>query len=795
MGNFRLPVIVLGLLVTALAPAAEPLAVVAPEVRLEPGKSQTLTFNVPEALLGQKPSLAFLARLDSPTLGGSTFSLQVIVNGKTLEGDRLLNKPLDTEMLSGLRLDWYGGLGWRVVYSPDYEACNRDDHPACLVGGHAYDFVLDLAGVLRAGANEIVFKHSETRINNLLLVKDLTLVETPARVLSLEPPPDPDAPLPVIAPRPVGPVDYQLRVLPHGGLQLRWGKSRITLRSSFSYPNVGWNTLGPQRQEAEEPQWQPLWDTKATGDTLRLQAQGKYYRLQRTITRRPDHLAVADRLTNLTRTDLHIGLKHALLTSGLAQSEVYVHGLRSRIGQSYDTGGDNPTVLVRTGPDSVGLVAEDDVFRAQSFQSATTDPAEAFLGDNYFMLGPGASYEVRWSVYPVPAGGYYDFVNAVRRNWGTNFTIPGPFTFPPHPTVEKAQTPDLKSWVAHGGLQIVSLQIPMPEPAVLSHGLAFLRETAEQQRLADQARRLREAAPGLQVLQYLHTYITRLDEAVQTYSDARHLGADGKQLSYAAGAWKPTFWLFLPTTTNAYGREMNKTFDLVVDHLGFDGVYWDEMAYSARDIAYQLSDGHTCLPDLKTRTVQQRVAFTPLYCQAYQAQQARRLLGAGKILIANGQPVTETMTKLRFPRFVEAWNAGSLRKAHLYSPLGLSSPDKVKSEADIVPSIRSHIENGGLWYYYCGWHRVQLTRPSAAAHLFPFTPVELQAGYLIGRERILAARSGIYGWGDQSPRRVTVYDAEGLEVKDFPAPLRVLEGKHYTELRLPPGGLGIIERL
>lgn len=790
-------VVIAGLAVLLFAPfalAADLPVPVAAELRLEPGKAQTLTFTVPAGAQGARLALSLLARLDSPTLGGSTYSMEVTVNGTPVEADRLLNKPLDTEMLSGLRLDWFGGEGWRVAYSPDYEACNRTDQPACLVGGHAYDFVFDLAGLLREGANQLAIRHSEARIPNALVLKDLALVAAPARVLSLEPPPDPNAPLPLIAPRDRSQVDYQVKVLPHGGLELRWGKSHVTLCSSFSYPNVGWNTLGAARQEGEEAGWQPLWDTKPQGKTLYFEAQGASYRLQRTLTRLPDHLAVTDHLTNLTTTDLHIGLKHALLTAGLPEAEVYVHGLRSRIRQGYDTGGDNPTVLVRTGKDSVGLVAEDDVFRAHSAQQATATPAEAALLDNYFMLEPRASYEVRWSVYPVPEGDYFDFVNAVRRNWGTNFTIPGPFAFVPHPTHEQEQTPDLKSWLVNGGMRIVSLQIPMPEPAVLAHGLAFLRETAEQQRLADQAKRLRAAVPGLKVLQYLHVYITRLDDAVAAYADARHLGPDGKQLSYPAGSWKPTFWLFLPTTTNAYGREMTKTFDLVLDKLGFDGVYWDELAYSAREIAYQLSDGHTCLPDVKTRTVQQRVAFTPLYCQPFQVQQARRVLQAGKLLIGNGEPVTETMTKLHFPRFVEAWNAISLRNAHLYCPLGLGSPSKVRREEDLLPGIRSHLENGGLYYYYCGWNVVKLTHPCAAARLFPFTPIELHAGYLLGRERILASRSGLYGWGDKSQGRVYVYGPDGLLVPDFKAPRHTLGGKVYTELRLPPGGIGIIEK-
>ena len=44
--------------------------------------------------------------------------------------------------------------------------------------------------------------------------------------------------------------------------------------------------------------------------------------------------------------------------------------------------------------------------------------------------------------------------------------------------------------------------------------------------------------------------------------------------------------------------------------------------------------------------------------------------------------------------------------------------------------------------------------------------------------------SGTYGWGDDSPHEVHVYDAEGEEVTDFDAPFTEKDGVTWTELRL-----------
>lgn len=208
---------------------AQPIAL-APELSIAPGESEVLTAELAPELVERRLALSLLARLESEGLGGSTYVMQVTVNGKRVTGSRLLNKPIETEMLSGLKLDWFGQGAFRVAYSPDYEAANRDDHPACLVGGHAYDFVLDLTGLLQAGRNEITLRHNETLIDNALVLADVAIVDAPEPVMEPDPAAlDPNAPLPVIAPRPVGPMPYHLEALTGGGLQVEVGGQSFTV--------------------------------------------------------------------------------------------------------------------------------------------------------------------------------------------------------------------------------------------------------------------------------------------------------------------------------------------------------------------------------------------------------------------------------------------------------------------------------------------------------------------------------------------------------------------------------------
>ena len=248
---------------------------------------------------------------------------------------------------------------------------------------------------------------------------------------------------------------------------------------------------------------------------------------------------------------------------------------------------------------------------------------------------------------------------------------------------------------------------------MLYHGLAFLGATEEQQRLEAQMQRIHDLRPDVDVVCYVDVYVTSLDDAPEEYPDARQLGPDGEQLRYPSGNWKGTMWQFVPTTENVYGRAMAKYFDLCLDTLGYDGIYQDQVSQPGRPVDYNHPDGHSCITSAEDWGVQREIGLIPLASMDYQARQARRVLDAGKVMIGNSQPETETMTKIHFPRFVEAWHPSKLQDAHLYCPLGLASPDRIRSEDDIAANIREHLMYGGSGTTTCsGTACSSRTRPS-----------------------------------------------------------------------------------
>lgn len=77
-------------------------------------------------------------------------------------------------------------------------------------------------------------------------------------------------------------------------------------------------------------------------------------------------------------------------------------------------------------------------------------------------------------------------------------------------------------------------------------------------------------------------------------------------------------------------------------------------------------------------------------------------------------------------------------------------------------------------------------------HFFPITPEELHAGWVQGKERIVTAVSGEYGWeNDDVGVRIWSYDRHGKLLDAEPA-WQLFRGKQQVEV--PDGGITILER-
>jgi hypothetical protein len=71
------------------------------------------------------------------------------------------------------------------------------------------------------------------------------------------------------------------------------------------------------------------------------------------------------------------------------------------------------------------------------------------------------------------------------------------------------------------------------------------------------------------------------------------------------------------------------------------------------------------------------------------------------------------------------------------------------------------------------------------------TPLEINSGYIIGKERIVTKRSGTFGWHSADAFRVFIYDADGHQKTQYAVP--AADGRPTSvTVDLSPGQIAII---
>ena len=160
------------------------------------------------------------------------------------------------------------------------------------------------------------------------------------------------------------------------------------------------------------------------------------------------------------------------------------------------------------------------------------------------------------------------------------------------------------------------------------------------------------------------------------------------------------------------------------------------------------------------------------------------------MLIGNSCPVSETMTALQFPRFVETAAEWYPARAHLFTPIALGDHLTVKTFDDLLADIRLKLMWGSLYYYYA---RPVQPHPTITQRMFPFTPVELHKGWLLGKERIITAVPGTFTFGDEGPVTVYWYGPDGA-LSERQGEERVDEGRRLVRLDLAEKEMAVIER-
>ena len=738
-------------------------------------------FNVPPFSVEHQVRLSLEARIDRNRLAGSNHWLRVAVNGTYLTKRDLLNKRNEFTIRRGLDLLWVKGDRWRLLYSPDFKAAIVDkDNPNACPDADPYRFVWDVTAYVKPGANKLRIRHLK------VLAKPSTLVLRNVKLevgKPISPPSDE-----TVAPAPTGPVPtfvakgpqrvaMRVTLSPDGAIAIRVGGKTIEVLTRTSLPEGKW-------REAEADGGGTAL-TSASPATVTWQTP--MYRIRRQATLRADHVHVADTITNTDRQLIGVIVEHRVKPVE-KPTQLRLGGWVAYGETARRQNAQHPSVFAQWGGLGLGLVAEDDVFRAhvQSFMQ----PEGFGLVDRSLGIEPGKSITLEWSIYPTPDGDYWDFVNAVRRNWDTNFPIPGPYWFVSGYRTKKWSAQQWGEWMRKRGVRFACGGIAKYANGKYAHGTGILSAPEWVERERAWVSKIKAAAPQVVPTAYFHAQCCTEPNGETTYTDCRLLDHKREHLHYP---YRYPLPLYLPTRENSYGKAVYGFLDTLIDTIGVEAVYWDEMSHSVLRYAEHAPwDGCSAKINSNTHALIGKWTSVPLLMQPLKLALIRHIRGRVKYLFANTQPATRTMMRQKIVRFVETGTYSAVTNTHLGCPWALANHHQEKTHADAALNVRRILAFGGVYcpyIYYrdpASWNFTDV--------MYPITPVELREGMVLGKERIHTTRSGRFGWPDGAAADVYVVDSQGARADRSMVKEIVRNGKRVYEIRMPGDHFAILVR-
>ncbi len=767
------------LMVASMSVGDEQVMILAENTSVAPWTGE-YTFTVPPFSVEHQVRLNLEARIDADRLKGSNHWLRVLVNGTLLTEKQLLNKRNEFKIVRGLDMIWIKQGSLRILYSPDFEAAIKDiENGYACPGADPYHFVFDITQCVQPGENTVRLEHQKVLPDPSTMIIRNVFAEVGRPITAPrdeEVTPAPPGPLTNFVPRGAQDVAMEVGVSEDGAISVDVAGRTVNINTRTSLPAARWHEPDPQAGQR----------SIAAGESATVQWDTGSCRIERVVTVRGDHVAVADTISNPGAELIGVIIEHRA-SSDAAPASARVAGRETYSPQQAAYNPANPSAYGQWPETGLGLVADGDIMRVHN--RSFRDADEFGISDGWLGLEGGASVTEEWSIYPTPGGDYWDFVNAVRRNWGSNFTIPGPFTFNSGIPYE-ADADTLGKWMRDRSLKIICGGIAKYPDGKYAHGtgILFAPEWVAHEKHWVQA--MEEGAPEVQPVCYFHSFCCSEPDGETKYADSRMINGAGEHIGYPYRYRLP---LYVPTSENSYGEALWGFVDTILDEIGAAGIYWDEMSHSvlwfAEDMAW---DGCSVKINRATHEVVGKTTSVPLASQSLRLAMVRHIREQGKFLMGNTQPATRTMHDEQIVRFVETGSYSAMTNTHLECPLGLGNHHLDDTPAEVAEIIRNILAYGGTWY---GHH--YLYDPPAwdfGSVMFPITPVEIRAGMVIGAERIHTARSGRFGFAAGATANVYVVGGDGLRVADPDVTEVIEDGTHLYEIRMPGDQFAIVVR-
>lgn len=765
-------------LALSLSAGAQSLNLLKGEARIPAGETRQFGFGtVPQRDTTVK--LVLRARLDYASHAGSNYALSIRVNGqtvaaaKTRQVARLTEKALVSPLAPGLEGSWFEGGKWRLVYAPDLDQRKAPDY----YEGDPFLIALDITDLTNPLAENVVELGNTLEPGGVaVVVGRLEVVTAPgASPMLAAQLPAPRAYTTVPTPEPA---TYQGAVTAGGGLELTLGGRTVQVNSTVT--GFGAEPLQLGGTEPSGGDW--LVNAVALEGGASVAAVSPGLRLQRVVSFGARRVDVCDQLENTGRAqEVGLRVQYQVDLAGMAGAAVRLAGNPDPAVSRYHSPG-NPTVHVSWDGQGLGLVCEDDALRNQA--RLYCDPAGQGAGvvTESLYLAPRESYTLRWSLYPVASGDYWDFINLVRQDWGANYTVEGAWTFFTPDSILAMPTAQLAAELRRLGVQYACSFGGWVDPQQDAKRIGFGAEVFSEywasyrERLRQATEKLHAANPELRVLLYFDALRDTAPDAGARYPDSRLVDAAGQQQSTDWGGMYSLTWSMAPTRAGSFGQAMLEVARRYMTELGANGLYWDEMenvAYGAPLVTYDPVDGRSCVADPTRPGGLRQVGDTVLLGKDFRLAVVDQTLNLGGVVMGNGPTCGRELLGRQVQRMIETQhNDFYAYEGNLQTPLGYLGGDN--QFAAVVRLLNMGVLPVGNRLSY-PW---EITR-----YLFPFTPILVYPGCLVGQERIVVTHSGKWGWpGERVACRVLIFGTDGRLKAQREAVADLAEGGLAVEL-------------
>ena len=482
---------------------------------------------------------------------------------------------------------------------------------------------------------------------------------------------------------------------------------------------------------------------------------------------------------------------HHNLSFGVEEPRIWLSGEPN--GSFVPSTVSHPTIVLEESKGKnrgMGITLENDLARLVSASKRLTDTAELYT--NVLALAPGKSIALEFSVAPIAEGGYWTFINDLRRRWNLNsITATAPFFFDDmYASMYEAYRKDksildnlkknlgslgpiymtLSPW-RMGAWELVCHKedyAKLPPDAPRTPGKTpdldvdeFLRFGAhdvidnEQKVMIDLIHR---NIPNVKLVQMNHTSM----EAVYLpckdrwpYADCAITDANGRifhdnHYDMKMDKFRHQDWVigyYVPYGGSAYYNFKLDNTRKALD-LGFDGIYVDEFSFAfpvAGYSRYNYSSWDGFSADIGPNNTVLRLKSDNAYTSVtYQNALVNLVHERGKFFLGNGMAATRTVNNAPCLRFWEDFTR--IGCAHIAKVPMMLGHRKGESQKLIFEGVRCAISEGCVYSPFLSSAKYLKGNDNFVCRQYPITVIRIMPGGIVGKERLLTAVSGEFEW-------------------------------------------------